>query len=66
MAQSHSPERVIRRYPPNGFASVTARQLDPSRTRPSNIIATNSEAFGSRSHSLRQSFPDQHPLPAFE
>jgi hypothetical protein len=30
-----------------------ARQLDPSRTRPSNSIATNSETVGSLYHSLR-------------
>ena len=32
----------------------SVRRLDPSRTRPSNIIATNSETVGSQSHSLRQ------------
>ena len=32
----------------------STRRLEPSRTRPSNIIATNLEAVGSQSHSLRQ------------
>jgi hypothetical protein len=32
-------------------AVFSTQQLDPSRTRPSNIITTNLEAFGSQSHS---------------
>ena len=42
------------------FAVVSAKQLDPSRCRSSNIIAANSENVGSQSHSLRQ--PTQRKL----
>ena len=41
----------------------SVRQLEPSRTRPSNIIATNSEAVGSQSHSLRQLVLYSYKLP---
>jgi hypothetical protein len=53
----HSLERLTAKQ--NSLV-LSVRRLDPSPTRPSNIIATNSETVGSQSHSLRQPFRDQH------
>src|SRR5438477_9749250 len=53
-------------YPsgPSIFPVLSRRELDPSRTRPSKILVTNSENVGSQSHSLRQPFNRKQSLPA--
>src|SRR6185295_1449896 len=44
---------------------VSGRQLDSSLTRPSKVLATNSQTVGFQDHPLRQPFRDQPSLPGF-